>query len=218
MILPRFRFLTISSKKLWIWKNLENGSPRKKKSIFLGFFNFFFRGCILQVFRDPAFFRRFWPGFFFSRNRECDHRTGVWWAMTWEGRVRDPQHRRSGTVPQKHSMGGFVFHDIRGGNSWFDFSDAGLLGSQVTTALRCDGRKNKPKQVWDITWMLSSVSIDLFHQSLGSNAFWLFNSHKMEIHQKRDGSGLAMGDGASWLRAICFYPIQSGMLFFLRSL
>ena len=27
---------------------------------------FFFRGCILQVFRDPAFFRRFWPGFFFS--------------------------------------------------------------------------------------------------------------------------------------------------------
>ena len=158
-------------------------APEKKKSIFLGFF------------KIQRFFEDFGPDFFF-RNRECDHRTGVWWAMTWEGRVRDPQHRRSGTVPQKHTMGGFVFHDIRGGNSWFDFSDAGLLGSQVTTALRCDGGKNKPKQVWDITWMLSSVSIDRFHQCLGSNAFWLFNSHKMEIHQKRDGSGLAMGDGS----------------------
>ena len=195
MILPRFRFLTISSKKLWIWKKLENGSPRKKMH-FPWVFHFFFQGL-----HPPGFFviQRFFEDFgliFFFRNRECDHGTGVWWAMTWEGRVRDPQHRRSGTVPQKHAMGGFVFHDIRGGNSWFDFSDAGLLGSQVTTALRCDGGKNKPKQVWDITWMLSSVSIDRFHQCLGSNAFWLFNSHKMEIHQKRDGSGLAMGDGS----------------------
>ena len=147
----------------------------EKKCIFLGFFNFFFSGVASsRFFVIQRFFEDFGPDFFFFRNRECDHRTGVWWAMTWEGRVRDPQHRRSGTVPHKHTMGGFVFHDIRGGNSWFDFSDAGLLGSQVTTALRCDGGKNKPKQVWDITWMLSSVSIDLFHQSLGSNAFWLY--------------------------------------------
>ena len=197
MILPRFRFLTISSKKLWIWKNLENGSPRKKMH-FPWFLFFFSRVASSRFFVIKRFFEDFGLDFFF-RNRECDHGTGFWWAMTWEGRVRDPQHRRSGTVPQKHTMGGFVFHDIRGGNSWFDFSDAGLLGSQVTTALRCDGGKNKPKQVWDTTWMLGSVNIDLFHQSLGSNAFWLFNSHKMEIHQKRDGSGLAMGDGAPWL-------------------
>ena len=171
----------------------------EKKCIFLGFFNFFFQGLHPPGFSWSSVFSKILARICFFRNRECDHRTGVWWAMTWEGRVRDPQHRRSGTVPHKHTMGGFVFHDIRGGNSWFDFSDAGLLGSQVTTALRCDGGKNKPKEVWDITWMLSSVSIDRFHQCLGSNAFWLFNSHKMEIHQKRDGSGLAMGDGAPWL-------------------
>ena len=117
MILPRFRFLTISSKKLWIWKKLENGSPRKKMHV-PWVFHFFFRGCILQVFRDPAFFRRFWPGFFFFRNRECDHGTGFWWAMTWEGRVRDPPHARSGTVLHKHRRGRFVIHNIWADNSW----------------------------------------------------------------------------------------------------
>ena len=47
-----------------------------------------------------------------------------------------------------------------------DFSDTGLLGSYVTTALRCDGGKMRQNK-----FGLSSVTIDLFHQTLGSEAF-----------------------------------------------
>ena len=130
MILPRFRFLTISSKKLWIWKKLENGSPRKKMHFPWVFHFFFFRGCILQVFRDPAFFRRFWPGFFFSETESVIMELAF--GELWHGR------------------GGFVIHSIEGVEPcpknipWVDscsMTYEGVIRDLISVTLACWGHR-----------------------------------------------------------------------------